>query len=42
MREAPITTEGYGFAIEEGHMPVPDAPGLGITLDLAACETVPR
>ncbi len=38
LREAPITTEGYGFAVEEGHMPVPEAPGLGITLDLAACE----
>lgn len=38
IREASLSKEGYSHAVQEGHMPVPDAPGLGITLDLKACE----
>ena len=38
IREAPITREGYGFQVEDSHMPVPEEPGLGITLDDEICE----
>jgi len=38
IREACITKEGYGFAVEDAHMPVPEDPGLGISLDLKMCE----
>jgi L-alanine-DL-glutamate epimerase-like enolase superfamily enzyme len=38
IRESPITKEGYGFQVENSHMPVPEEPGLGITLDDEICE----
>jgi L-alanine-DL-glutamate epimerase-like enolase superfamily enzyme len=37
IREASISREGYSHAVKDGHMAVPEAPGLGITLDLEAC-----
>ena len=38
IREAAITKEEYAFQVEDGHMPVPEGPGLGITLDREICE----
>ena len=38
IREASISEEGYSHAVTDGHLPVPEGPGLGITLDLKACE----
>ena len=38
MRDGSITVEGYGHSVVDGHLDVPEAPGLGVTLDLNACE----
>lgn len=38
LREAFITKEGYSHSIKDGHLPVPEGPGLGIVLDPKACE----
>ena len=38
IREGSITVEGYSHSVVEGHYEVPEAPGLGVTLDLKACE----
>ena len=38
MRDGSITVEGYGHSVVDGHLHVPEAPGLGVTLDLKACE----
>ena len=37
IREASISREGYSHSVADGHLAVPEAPGLGITLDLEAC-----
>ena len=39
LRRGPITREGYGHDPRDGHLALPDGPGLGVTLDLDACET---
>ena len=38
LREASITMNGYSHSVVDGSLAVPEEPGLGITLDLDACE----
>ena len=38
LREGSITKEGYSHSVKDGHFEVPQKPGLGVTLDLEACE----
>ena len=38
LREGSISEEGYSHSVKDGYFEVPEAPGLGISLDLKACE----
>ena len=38
MRDGSISREGYSHSVQEGHLQVPEEPGLGIRLDVKACE----